>query len=154
MEPNGSSPSDNSPPGVQILSQKNVVHYLSFYFFKVNNILHVLGLPSVLFPLMFSNQNHLCISHFPHTRHMSRRSHHPWFHHSSNIWCGLQIMKILIMQLSPVSGYFFPLYIMSDLEINYSQNTEKCDTCCTMQCDLVAIRLCQDDVITYRSAVA
>jgi hypothetical protein len=35
--------------------------------------------------------------------------HPPSFYHPNNIWRSLQVMKLLIMQSSPVSCYFLPL---------------------------------------------
>jgi hypothetical protein len=35
-------------------------------------------------------------------------SHSPWSDHSSYIWRGVQIMKLLIVKFSPVSRYFIP----------------------------------------------
>ena len=55
-----------------------------------------LGLPSGLFPSGFSHQNPVYVSPLPHTRHMPRPSHSSRFHHPNNIWCGVQIIKILI----------------------------------------------------------
>jgi len=34
---------------------------------------------------------------------MHRPSHPPWFDHSNNIWWGVQVMKLLIMQPPPAS---------------------------------------------------
>jgi hypothetical protein len=60
-------------------------------------------------PLKFSDQNYLLISHLPHGCHMPRSSDPPWFHHQTNIWWSLQVMKPLIMQSSPVSRNLLPL---------------------------------------------
>jgi hypothetical protein len=49
------------------------------------------------------------ISLLPHTRHMTRPSHRPRFHHPDNIWWEVRITKILIMQYSSATYYFHPL---------------------------------------------
>jgi hypothetical protein len=41
--------------------------------------------------------------------YMSRPSHPPWFYHPNNIWWGVQVMKLLIMQSSSASYNFHPL---------------------------------------------
>jgi hypothetical protein len=43
-----------------------------------------------------SDQNSVRIFHTFHTLYMPRSSHPPWFDHPNNIWCGEQIMKVLI----------------------------------------------------------
>jgi hypothetical protein len=40
---------------------------------------------------------------------MSRSPHSPWFDLHNNIWGGVQIMTLLIVQLPPFSCYFVPL---------------------------------------------
>jgi hypothetical protein len=54
--------------------------------------------------LRFSNRNIVCISHLSHARYMPCSSHPPWFQHPNNFW-NVQIMKLLIMQSSPVSRH-------------------------------------------------
>jgi hypothetical protein len=44
----------------------------------------------------------VCISHLSHTCYMSHAPHHPWFVHPNNIWWSVQVMKLHIMQSSPV----------------------------------------------------
>jgi hypothetical protein len=40
---------------------------------------------------------------------MPRTPHSPWFDLPNNIWWSVKIMKLPIMQLSPLSRYFIPL---------------------------------------------
>jgi hypothetical protein len=46
---------------------------------------------------------------FPHTCHIPRPSHLPLYHLPNHNLFTVQIMKLLIMQFSPVSCYYFPL---------------------------------------------
>ena len=52
------------------------------------------------------HQNPLCISPLSHTCNMPRPS--PRFDHPNNIWWALQIIKLLIVQFSPVPCYLVP----------------------------------------------
>jgi hypothetical protein len=79
------------------------------YFFKVhiNIILHLfLGRASGLLPsdslatTLYKFLTHVC--------HMTCPSHFPWCDHLNNIWQAVQILKLLIMQLSPSSCHFCP----------------------------------------------
>jgi len=53
-----------------------------------------------------SATNTLCTFYSPQTCHSNRLSQPPWFHHLSNICCGLQNSKFLITQFSLLSSYF------------------------------------------------
>jgi len=56
--------------------------------------------------------------------YMPRQSHFPSFHHPSNIWCWLQVMKLFIMQSSPFPCYLVPLrskYIPQRSILKHSQ---------------------------------
>jgi hypothetical protein len=50
----------------------------------------------------------LFVSHLSHTCYMPRPSHLPWFDHPNNIWWSLEVMKLLIMQSSPVCRSILP----------------------------------------------
>jgi hypothetical protein len=56
-----------------------------------------------------SHQNLVQFSLLSHTYHMSRPPHSPWFNLSNDIWIWVQIMKLLIVQLPPLSCYVSPL---------------------------------------------
>ena len=100
-----------SPPPVPILSQLVPVHAHTFHFLKIhlNIILHLrLGLQSDPFPSCFPNKT-LYTPLLPHTCYIPRPSHSSLFDHPNNIGCGVQIMKLLIMQFSPLPCYLIPL---------------------------------------------
>jgi hypothetical protein len=56
-----------------------------------------------------SHQNPL----LSHACHMSHPPHSPLFDLPNNIWGGVQNMKLLIVQLSPFTCYFIPLWCKS-----------------------------------------
>ena len=100
-----------SPPPVPILSQINPVH--SFHPTSWRSILILSShlrpdLPSVLFPSGFPTKNPVCTTPLPHTCYMFRPSHSSRFDHPKDIWCGVQIITLL-MQFSPVPCYLVPL---------------------------------------------
>ena len=86
------------------------VHAASIPFLKRPNLIlscHLhLSLASCLFPTGFLPTKSL--SPIRHICHMPHPSHSSWFDHSNNIWCKVQITK-LIMQYSPIPCYLFPL---------------------------------------------
>ena len=57
--------------------------------------------------LRFPHQIPVCTSFLPHMCHMPRPSHSFWVHHL-NIWWGVQNIKVLVMQSSPISCYPVP----------------------------------------------
>jgi len=100
-----------SPSLVLILSQMNPVHSFPSYFSNIHSELSSsirLCRLSGLFPSGFLT-NFVSISHLSNASYMPRPSCSPWFDHLSNIWWGVQIMKLLIMQSSPASHHCFPL---------------------------------------------
>ena len=101
-----------SPPPVHILSQINPVqspHPTSWRSISILSSHLLLGLPSGLFPSRFSHQKPVCTSPLPHTCYMPRPSHFLRFCRPNSIWWGVQIIKFLIMQFSPLPCYFVPL---------------------------------------------
>jgi len=100
-----------SPPLVPVLSYMNPVHTLPTYFSKIHTNIIFLS------TFMSSNWSSLQVSqpkiyiHFsspPWILHIPPISSHPsWFDHPQNIWWGLQVMKLLIMQSSSVLCHFF-----------------------------------------------
>ena len=69
----------------------------------------LLGLPSGLFPSEIPNKT-LCTSVlFPNTCYMFRLYYSPRFDQPNNIWWAVQIIKFLIMWLSPFPCYLVPL---------------------------------------------
>jgi len=98
------------PPLLPILKQTNSVHALEFCFINIcfNIILHLrFGLSGWL-SLTSLQQNSICISH-PHTCHMVRPSHYPWFDRSGSNWWGPQTMQLLVVPFSPISCPFLLL---------------------------------------------
>ena len=69
-----------------------------------------LHLPSGLFPTGFSHQKHVLIFLLHYTCHMLHPPLLPWFDHPSNIWWGVQTIKLFIMQFSPVSCHILPVW--------------------------------------------
>ena len=107
---------------VLILSLMNPM--CALWRFILISCLHLwLCLPSVFFPSHFSTKT-MCISLLPHTCHMHHPSLLPWCHHPNNTWCGVQIMKILSVEFSPVSCYLLPLkpkYLPQHLILDHPQ---------------------------------
>jgi hypothetical protein len=56
-----------------------------------------------------SHQYPIRIPRLPHSYFMPCPSHPPWLDHSNYVWRGVQVMKLLIMQFSPISFYIIPL---------------------------------------------
>ena len=100
------------PPPIPILSQLDPVytpHPTSWRSILIFSSTLRLGLPSGLYPQVPPPPNPVCISPLPHTSYMPRPSHSSRFYHPKNIGWGVQIIKILIMQFSPLPCYLVPL---------------------------------------------
>jgi len=98
----------HSPTSVPILSQIIPVHALPSYFLKVHfNIIIPYSKCSPSFRFPYENLVHIYFHH--HICHMTNSSHLLWFDHSNSIWWGEKFIKLLIMQFSTASCYFFPL---------------------------------------------
>jgi len=59
--------------------------------------------------LRFLHQTPVCNSLLPHTCYMPRPSHSSWFDHPNDVWWGVQIVKLLILYVSPLPCHFVPL---------------------------------------------
>ena len=87
------------PPPVPTLSQISPVHTSHPKYWRSILILssHIsLGIPSGLFPSGYPPKPCIHLS-YPHTCYVPRPSYSFRFDHPSNIWCGLQIIKLLMM---------------------------------------------------------
>jgi hypothetical protein len=76
----------------------------------------------------FPQENAACSSHTPQTCHMSYPPHTPWSYHT-DIWRGLQIIKLAISQVSLFSCYFFllwPKYVPQHLNITLHKQNGTC----------------------------
>jgi hypothetical protein len=92
-----------SPLPLPIQSQINPVHTIPSYLSKLHfNDIAPLTSRSSLWPLSFwlSHQNPTCIPFLPNACHMPYLSHAPWLDHSNYTWRRVQVMKLLIMQIS------------------------------------------------------
>jgi hypothetical protein len=87
------------------------VHNFSSYFPEIHsNIFPSVPRSSQWTPsFRFSNQIIVWIFRPSYVCYTLRPSHPPWFHLPNNIWWSEQLMKLLIMQSSPVSCHFLPL---------------------------------------------
>jgi hypothetical protein len=95
-----------------ILCQTNPVHPTpSFFFTKSILMLSTqlrLGLPGGLFPSYFPTNNLYAV--LPNLHYMLRPSHPPELNNYNYTWRRVLIMKLLIMQSSPPSRHFIPLW--------------------------------------------
>ena len=87
-------------PPVPIPSQLEPVHNPVSHFLKIRlNIIlpPMLGSSKWSLSIIFSHQNPVYTSVLPHTCYIPRQSHSSRFEHTSNIGCGVEIIKLLIM---------------------------------------------------------
>jgi hypothetical protein len=112
MEPKGSIPYSQEPyTGPYPEAYQSNPHY---------SILSKIHFDTVDPPMSWSSQWSLSfwLSHqypisiplLPHSCYMSRPSHPSWLDHSNYTWRRVQVMKLLIMQFSPISCHFIPLW--------------------------------------------
>jgi len=109
---------NNSPPPVPLPSQINPVHVPHPTYWQFCNILPATPRISKWFFLSgLPTLNIVSTSHVPHTCHIPELSHSSWFDHSNNIWWAVYIIKLRVMQSSPLSSYLVlcrPKYLFSN----------------------------------------
>jgi len=99
------------PPAVPIPSQLDPVKIPTSYFLKIQ--LNIIlpsrsGSPKWSLSLRFSHQKPVYASLPGHTRYMPRPSHSSQFYHPNNTGRAVQIVQLLVMQLSPLPCYLVP----------------------------------------------
>jgi len=101
-----------APPSHFLKIQLHPFHSPTFHFLKIHfNIIlpSTSGFPMKTLSLRVPHQYTVYASSLAHTRYMTHPSHSPRFDHPNNICRGLQIIKLLITQFSPLSCYLVPL---------------------------------------------
>jgi hypothetical protein len=101
-----------SPSLVLMLSQINPVRTTLSYLSKIH-LKIILSSTSLFFLLVsfllaFPPKSYIH-SIYLHACYMLCPSHLPWLEHSNYTWRRLQVMKLIIMQLSQISYHFIPL---------------------------------------------
>ena len=99
-------------PSVPVLSQINPVHVPGLISWRSSLILspHLTPRSSKWsLPLRFPDENSICTSLLPHTCYLHFPSHSSRFDNLNTIWWGVQTIKLLIIQFSPLPCYFVPL---------------------------------------------
>jgi len=97
---------------VLILSRLNPVHALTSHFLKIQlNIIlpSKLRSPKWSLSVRFPHQNPVYTSTLPHTCYVPRTAHSSQFYHPNDIGWGIQIIKFINMQFSPLLFYLVPL---------------------------------------------
>ena len=100
------------PPRVPILSHIDPVRALTSHFLKIHlNIILPSTPGSSKWSLSFGfpHQNPVYTSTLPHIYYMSRSPHSSRFDHQNNIGWGVQVIKLLTMQFSPLHYYHLPV---------------------------------------------
>ena len=100
----------NSPQPIPLPGQINPVHARPFISWRSNLVTHshpYLGLPSDLFPSGFPTKS--LYAPLPSPTRATVPANLTLLHLLNNIWCAVQIMKLLIMYSSPLPCYLVPL---------------------------------------------
>jgi len=106
MEPEVSLPYSQKPSTCPNSEPYESSPRLPQYFLKIHfDIMLPSRFSKWCLTLRVPHQISVCIFCLSDRCHMSRTSHFSWFNHASNIWCGVQIMKLLTVQFSPLTFY-------------------------------------------------
>jgi hypothetical protein len=79
---------------------------------------------------------------------MPRSCHSSWFDHPNNVWCGIQIMTLLIMQSPTVPCYLVPL---KSIYVSQRSILEHPQPMFPPQCDRPSFKPTQNKVQNYIS---
>ena len=108
MEPESSLPQPQVPANCPYPERARSSPTPTSYFLKIHlNIIlpSARGSPKRSLSFRFPYQNPLYACLLPHTRYMPHQSHSSRFYHPHNIWWAIQIIQLLIMQLSPLPSH-------------------------------------------------
>ena len=103
---------DKCRPPFPILSQLDPVHTSLSHFLNIHlNIIlpSTPGSPKWSLSLRLAHQDPVYASTLPYTRYIPRPSHFSRFYHRNGIGWGVQIIKVLFVQFSPLPCYLVPL---------------------------------------------
>jgi hypothetical protein len=92
------------PPLVPTLSQMNSIHNFQPFLSKIHLNIIIPPTPRCSewsLPFRFPNRNFVHIYHFSVACYMSCPSFPPSLHNPNDIWWGVEVIKLLIMQSSP-----------------------------------------------------
>jgi hypothetical protein len=116
MQPEVHYHAHNTPWLFPVLSHTDPFHAPPCCFFNVRFNIILSSRPPV-------SKNHACVS-VP--LHATCPAHSPWCDHLNDVWCGLQTMKLLIIQSSPVYCHFLPLSPTSRPQHLFSKTLSLC----------------------------
>jgi hypothetical protein len=85
-----------------------------------------LVLPTGLFPSGFPTKYPIWIPLLPHSSYMLCLSHPPWLDHSYYDSRGVQVMKLIFMQFSPISRHLISLQTKSSPRTLFSNTLGPC----------------------------
>jgi len=155
MEPKGSLPQSQVPANCTLSWASSIQsippHPTSWRSILIlSSHLH-LGLPSGLFPSGFPTKTLytlLLYPPLPHTCYKPRTFHSSWFYNPNNIEWSIQIIKLLIIQFSPLPCYLIsikPKYSPQHPILKHSQSTF------LLQCEWPSFAPIQNNMQNYSS---
>ena len=99
------------PTSAPILSHLDPVHIATSHFLKIHLNITLTSTPATpkwSLSLRFLHLSPVCISSLPQTCYIPRPSHSSPFDHPNNIGWAVRIIKLFIMQFSPLPCYLVP----------------------------------------------